>query len=154
MIFLVIEHFCESQHFLTLWPWTGSLAYILNTLPCFKITFEKRVPELWYFTWLFLVTRFVGSIHSDLDIWPIFFNKKLILVIISKNIIYGNIFLIIPYCTWAFLVTRSSFFFSIKILVLMILVIFGRGHYRGLLCFIHIVFTRIKTFGQREIYNV
>ena len=63
--------------FLTLWQWPWSLAYFRKTLTLLLI-FENWVLELWYFTWVFFVTRpFLGYQHFlpcdlDLRVWPIF----------------------------------------------------------------------------------
>ena len=63
--------------FFTLWPWPWSLTYFLKTLTLL-ITLEQWVLELWYFTWVFLVTRPFSGYHYflpcdlDLGVWPTF----------------------------------------------------------------------------------
>ena len=42
--------------FFTLWPWPWSLTYFLKTLTLL-ITFEQWVLKLWYFKWVYFVTR-------------------------------------------------------------------------------------------------
>ena len=94
--------------YLTLWPWPWSLTHFLKTLTLW-VTFEQWVPELWYFTWVFLVIR-------PFSIF-IFLNKYK-----GFHIAHENFF-------WQDLPT------GIKIFVLVTSTIFGIGHYRGHLCF-------------------
>ena len=62
----------------TMWLWPWSLTCFLKTLTLL-ITFEQWVLDLWYFTWVILVTRsFCGyryylSRDLDLGVWPISF---------------------------------------------------------------------------------
>jgi hypothetical protein len=60
-------------NFLTMWPWC--LTYLQKTLTL-AITFKWYVLGCWYFTWVFLVTRYFHGCQNfwpcdlDLDIWP------------------------------------------------------------------------------------
>jgi hypothetical protein len=59
---------------LTLWPWPWCLTCLLKTL-ILTVTFEWYVLGLWYFTWVFLVTRlFHGYQNFDLVILTLVFD--------------------------------------------------------------------------------
>ena len=70
------------------------------------ITFEHRVLELWYFKWVFLVTRPLRGYHNflpcDLDLWNFthFLKTSTLLITIEQWVLE------LWYFTWAFLVTR------------------------------------------------
>ena len=100
------------------------------------ITFEQRVLEHWYFTWIFPVIRPFRGYHYfwpcdlDLGVWPIFkknFNiaynfwtvsaRGLIFhmsIPCDKTFLWFHLkkILELPYCIWAFLVTRSSYWYQ------------------------------------------
>ena len=82
---------------LTLWHWPGSLTQFLKTLTL-QITFEQRVLELWYFTWVFLVIRrgyhYFLPYDLDLGVWPSL-KKNLTLLIM-----FGKWVLELWYCTY------------------------------------------------------
>ena len=124
------------------------------------INFEKLVLEVWCFTWLFLVTEpfyeiqdlwswpwpwslayfmyiltlFITFECFDLNIWPMFWKKKMTMVILLLFFFNKDKILELPYCTQSFFLWQD-FSTGIKVFVLVILAIFGIGHYHGHLCF-------------------
>jgi hypothetical protein len=62
------KNFPQVPSGLTLWPWPWCLMYILKTLTI-HISFDWYVLELWYFTWVFVVTRWFQWVRTGLILW-------------------------------------------------------------------------------------
>ena len=69
-VFLVTRPFRGYQHLLTLWSWPWRLIFFLKTLTPL-ITIQQWVIELWYFTWVFLVSdKIFPLVPTIFTLWP------------------------------------------------------------------------------------
>ena len=88
------QYFNVDTNILTLWSWPWILTNFLKTYSLL-ITFEQWMLELWYFTWVYSVTRpFRGFQHRLPWIWSLtFFSENVTLAInfwtvIAKALIF------------------------------------------------------------------
>ena len=120
--------------FFTLWPWLWSLTNFLKTLN-FKlaISFWKMSARALIFHMSIPCDKTFPWVPLFFTLWPWLWSLTYFLKTLTLLITFEKWVLEISYCTWAFLLTRSSYW--IKIFFLVTLAIFGIGHYWGHLCF-------------------